>query len=81
MRFVPFAREALGFGALVVSVSTCVSNGCHWSVPCTCETFYLGKMARPAGFEPATLGLEDRCSIQLSYGRILRNKRQTIIAR
>ena len=27
-------------------------------------------MARPAGLEPATLGLEGRCSIRLSYGRL-----------
>jgi hypothetical protein len=26
----------------------------------------------PAGFEPATLGSEDRCAIQLRHGRMLR---------
>ena len=28
------------------------------------------RLARPAGLEPATLGLEGRCSIRLSYGRM-----------
>ena len=32
----------------------------------------LRRLARPAGLEPPTLGLEGRCSIHLSYGRARR---------
>ena len=31
---------------------------------------FFRKMARPAGFEPATPGLEGRCATQLSYGHV-----------
>lgn len=30
-----------------------------------------GKQIRPRGFEPLTLGSEDRCAIQLRHGRVL----------
>ena len=41
-----------------------------WALPTELRPPYHTIMARPAGLEPATLALEGRCSIQLSYGRI-----------
>ena len=34
------------------------------------ELWEVRRLARPAGLEPATPGLEGRCSIRLSYGRV-----------
>ncbi len=41
----------------------------------------LSSLARPAGFEPATLGLEGRCSIRMSYGRLIRYPIQQTVGR
>ena len=30
-----------------------------------------GRVVRPTGFEPVTLGSEDRCAIQLRHGRVV----------
>ena len=37
-----------------------------------CQVLYHYILVRLAGFEPATYGLEVRCSIQLSYRRIFK---------
>ena len=36
-----------------------------------CRETLITRVARPAGIEPATPGLEGRCSIRLSYGRVI----------
>ena len=40
---------------------------------------HLYDLARLAGFEPATYGLEVRCSIQLSYRRINSSQRRKFV--
>ena len=38
-------------------------------------TLIKRSMVRPTGLEPVTYGLEIRCSIQLSYGRVYTEKK------
>ena len=35
--------------------------------------YFIESVARPAGLEPATYGLEGRCTIRLCYGRRARS--------
>ena len=40
-------------------------------LPLRAADFTQERVARPAGLEPATSDLEGRCSIHLSYGRLI----------
>ena len=52
----------------------------HRIINAFCSRYNLSRqMARPAGFEPATLGLEGRCSIQMSYGRTVPEKTPLLV--
>jgi hypothetical protein len=39
--------------------------------PNRCIALHATKRVRPTGFEPVTLGSEDRCAIQLRHGRVV----------
>ena len=43
----------------------------HWTYRTARASLGRRRVARPAGLEPTTPGLEGRCSIRLSYGRFV----------
>lgn len=69
--------------ASAVDTPPCGSPGVGCTLQCSARdrrktnVFRCFRLVRPAGFEPATLGSEDRCAIQLRHGRIslLKNTR------
>lgn len=61
----------MGFEPTTAGIT--IRSSTNWATPTTVSLktciICLTRMARPAGFEPATTRLEGGCSIQLSYGR------------
>jgi len=51
-------------------VEVCKAKDVKTVTPCKASDLQEVTATRPAGLEPATYGLEIRCSVQLSYGRL-----------
>jgi hypothetical protein len=60
--------ERRSFRRNALTRATIRTEGCDSASPCTTKNG-REKEVRPTGFEPVTLGSEDRCAIQLRHGR------------
>ncbi len=64
--------STLGYGATKIGGGRIYSNNFSGIIVALKKAlfYYEGLSVRQSGFEPETVGLENRCSIQLSYWRV-----------
>ncbi len=64
--------STLGYGATKIGGARIYSNNFSGIIVALKKAlfYYEGLSVRQSGFEPETVGLENRCSIQLSYWRV-----------